>query len=44
MRCFFLTVGTVKRGELDCEALGLDPEMEGLTFNFHVRSTNHCTA
>jgi hypothetical protein len=29
-------VGTVKRGQLDCSALGLTPDMEMLQFNFHV--------
>jgi hypothetical protein len=35
------SVGTVKRGELDCDALGLSADMEEFTFSFHV-SSNVC--
>jgi hypothetical protein len=37
-------VGTVKRGQLDCSALGLTPEMDILQFNFHVRVVNSFAA
>jgi hypothetical protein len=36
------SVGTVKRGELDCDALGLAADMEEFTFSFHVCS-NSCS-